>query len=374
MRLHFLSVSPSVGRSGVQSSLWFVLWSKQLFYFFVISGNRQKRKRAVSLTPDLWPQLLVLPLLLDFAPLGGGKSVCSGQGGVVCPGISGRLQDSFPVETGFPPPIFSFSLSHSLARSFARSFSPGPDSNQRLLEERADIYCRRAEQQQHKFEALMKSKTLFLIMFFSFLPLGVFNSKKSKRQMQCGMMGVVVFMNNQQYRWKSLCWKCSRMRDVRSTQILIGCTWLDGSHSSAPGFQTGPTRFGSFSQITKIVFQSVFLKDVLSEKQAPSFSDCRSVFSSVACLASVVSFATPPSQHHRKAICTFFFSAVISFVFLCSATTINGKFNRALPALADTGTNKTVTSRFEPPSLSGRPSTAGLTQCASLVLQQMWGL
>ena len=113
---------------------------------------------------------------------------------------------------------------------------------------------------------------------------------------------------------------------------------------------------GSFSQITKIVFQSVFLKDVLSEKQAPSFSDCRSVFSSVACLASVVSFATPPSQHHRKAICTFFFSAVISFVFLCSATTINGKFNRALPALADTGTNKTVTSRFEPPSLSGRPS------------------
>lgn len=123
--------------------------------FFVISDNRQKRKREPPLwPPDLWPpQLPVLPLLLGLRAPQWGKSVCSGQGF----GLSRRLEDSFPVQTGFPPPIDLF-LALSLSCSFNRSFSLGPDSDQRLLEERADIYCSGAEGQEYGGPTLSKSK------------------------------------------------------------------------------------------------------------------------------------------------------------------------------------------------------------------------
>lgn len=55
---------------------------------------------------------------------------------------------------------------------------------------------------------------------------------------------------------------------ITSTQILIGCTWLDGSRSSAPGFQTGPTRFGKVLSDYKNSFPKCVSKDILSEKQA----------------------------------------------------------------------------------------------------------
>ena len=273
MRLHFLSVSPSVGRSGVQSSLCFVLWSRQLFYFFVISGNRQKRKRAVSPTPDLWPQLLVLPLLLDFAPLGGGKSVCSGQGGVVCPGISGRLQDSFPVETGFPlrsslSRSLTLLLVHSLARS-AQDQTPISVSWRREQTFTVDELSSSSSNTSLKLSDFHEIKTLFLIMFLSFLPLRVFKSKQNKRQTWCGIMGDVVFIAPpvpMNIFVKEMCPDIFQV--ITSTQILIGCTWLDGSRSSAPGFQTGPTQFGKVLSDYKNSFPKCVSKDILSEKQA----------------------------------------------------------------------------------------------------------
>lgn len=125
-------------------------------FIFSSSQATDKKEREPSLRPlTSDPSSWFCLSSSTSRPSVGGKSVCSGQGGC---GLSRHQWASaglVPRWDRFPPPIFSFSLSHSLARSFARSFSPGPDSNQRLLEERADIYCRRAEQQQqHKFEAL----------------------------------------------------------------------------------------------------------------------------------------------------------------------------------------------------------------------------
>lgn len=76
--------------------------------------------------------------------------MCSGQGF----GLSRRLEASFPVPTGFPPPIV---LSHSC--SFIRSCSLGPDSDQRLLEERADIYCSGAERRPNRTEQTLSGQT-----------------------------------------------------------------------------------------------------------------------------------------------------------------------------------------------------------------------
>lgn len=107
---------------SVQSLLWRV----------VVSGEKKKKKKIHLSAP--WP--------LTPAPDSAAAPWASGplRGGLECVqvrgfGLSWRLEESFPGQTGFPLRSFSPSRSHS----FIRSFSLGPDSNQRLLEDTKDI-------------------------------------------------------------------------------------------------------------------------------------------------------------------------------------------------------------------------------------------
>lgn len=133
-RVHpvFPSVSPSV-----RCSVVFVVRSLvQTVGFFLSSQTTDKKEKESHLSDPLTsdpPQLPVLPLLLGLRAPQWGKSVCSGQGF----GLSRRLEDSFPVQTGFPPPIDLF-LALSLVQSLVqpgprlRSASPGGESRHLL--------------------------------------------------------------------------------------------------------------------------------------------------------------------------------------------------------------------------------------------------
>ena len=102
----------------------------------------KKKKRATSLTLASDPSSWFCHSSSGLRPLGGVR-VCVQVRGF---GLSWRLKDSFPVQTGSPRSDLSLSRSHS----FIRSFSLGPDSDQRLLEERADIYCSGTEQEHYR--------------------------------------------------------------------------------------------------------------------------------------------------------------------------------------------------------------------------------
>lgn len=116
--------------SGVQSSL---SWSRQLV-FFVIAGNRQKKKRHSSVWPLASdPKLPVLSLLLRLRTPQQGECVCSGQGVGLSRHHQWASEDSF-----HPRPVFAsdlFFLAHSYVLLLAvqprprlQSASPGGQS------------------------------------------------------------------------------------------------------------------------------------------------------------------------------------------------------------------------------------------------------
>lgn len=90
--------------SGVQSSL---SWSRQLV-FFVIAGNRQKKKDTHLSDP--WPLTPSSRFCLSSSGSGplSRVSVCVQVRGLVCPAIiSGRLRTR-SIQDRSSPPIFSF--------------------------------------------------------------------------------------------------------------------------------------------------------------------------------------------------------------------------------------------------------------------------
>lgn len=100
--------------------------------------RKKKKKKKIHLSAP-WP-LTPAPDSAAAAPWASGPL----RGGLECVqvrgfGLSRRLEESFPGQTGLPLWSFSPSLSHS----FIRSFSLGPDSNQRLLEDTRDILLQR---------------------------------------------------------------------------------------------------------------------------------------------------------------------------------------------------------------------------------------
>lgn len=150
-RVHpvFPSVSPSV-----RCSVVFVVRSLvQTVGFFLSSQTTDKKEKESHLSDPLTsdpPSSRFCRSSSGFGPLSGVR-VCVQVRGLVCPGV---WRTRFLFRPVSPLRSISFSLSHS----FNRSFSLGPDSDQRLLEERADIYCSGAEGQEYGGPTLSKSK------------------------------------------------------------------------------------------------------------------------------------------------------------------------------------------------------------------------
>lgn len=133
---------------------------------------RQQTKKKESRLSDPWP-LTPAPGFASpprlRAPRWGVRVCVQVRGGVVCPGISGRLQDSFPVETGFPlrsslSRSLTLLLVHSLARS-AQDQTPISVSWRREQTFTVDELSS-SSNTSLKLSDFHEIKTLFLIMFF----------------------------------------------------------------------------------------------------------------------------------------------------------------------------------------------------------------
>lgn len=128
------------------------------------------------------------------------------RGGVVCPGISGRLQDSFPVETGFPlrsslSRSLTLLLVHSLARS-AQDQTPISVSWRREQTFTVDELSS-SSNTSLKLSDFHEIKTLFLIMFFNhFCHSGSLNRNKIKDRRGVGSWELLLssWLNNHRYR------------------------------------------------------------------------------------------------------------------------------------------------------------------------------